>query len=791
MAVSAYSGGIAEIRGRPEWRDAVHGLLTRIGQADPGKPDDVPAPIRLSADFSVLRRLHAQQAEILATKPFSHGTAKTQMFLLDDQDLRDAYGATIGKVAHSHHWDIDRLPHELRQHIGALPSFPEEWTVNAVKVAAILRTADASHIDADRAPRMLFALNRPRGVSLQHWTFQNKVLQSTVRGDKLLFSSREPFQASEALSWWLGYDVITMIDRELTASSDLLERLDLPRFRVSGVVGAESPKLLARHIETEGWMPVSARVKVSDPTHLARTLGGKNLYGNNIFAPIRELLSNAVDAVRARRIEERRPNDWGEVRIVLERDPKGDSNCYWLHVDDNGLGMSEPVLTGSLLDFGTSFWNSSGLQDEYPGLISRGFKPVGKFGIGFFSAFLLGDHVKVCSRPFSDAMSSSRVLEFSSLDEQPILREADREEAPRDFITRVSVQVDEEKVNDFRTGRINMRGDLFGLPAFRSAGLHAYLRRLVATLDVSLFFIDEITQTSFRHKPNWQSMPAEVLVSDLEPDLDQEDIELVKELFTFVKDGERTIGVAGLPLAGRILHISSYTSVDGFTYSNAAGSFFDTSGNEAGYAGILPGHAEDASREVAPAVAPPEALQMWASQQAARISRLSFASIDGMKAAQEVLALGGDSGSLPFTFHQAKFLTYAETSELVHRLDEVLMPVELGYSSSLTPADALRAPYFTNPLIAGTLVAVAREVNIHFLDDHEAQELKESEADYDLDAGELQQLFEDPSLSPFVQLLERHWGGGAVGVLTHRQVFEPTPLSTRRREWVLSIRRGV
>src|SRR5262249_49365264 len=150
------------------------------------------------------------------------------------------------------------------------------------------------------------------------------------------------------------------------------------------VYGAEGPSLLARQIQVIGWRPVDAEIRVTDPVRLAQTLGGKNLYGDNVLAPIRELLQNAVDAVRARRKSEGRDERWGKIRLLVEEQKTPSGSELWLHVDDNGIGMSERVLVGPLLDFGNSFWTSHVLREEWPGLESSGLVPIGKFGIGFF-----------------------------------------------------------------------------------------------------------------------------------------------------------------------------------------------------------------------------------------------------------------------------------------------------------------------------------------------------------------------------------------------------------------------
>ena len=222
-------------------------------------------------------------------------------------------------------------------------------------------------------------------------------------------------------------------------SDGILRDIESPTFQVTKVSGADNPDILAKHIKTIGWRPVRADIKVSDPIQLVESLGGRNLYGDGAFAPIRELVQNAVDAVRHRRRIKKLAPDFGEVRVTLDRDPDGKT---WLHIDDQGLGMSERVLTGPLLDFGRSYWNSRLMEEEYPGFDAASVNPVGKFGIGFFSVFLLGTHVKVISRRCDAGDLDVRVLEFDTLSARPLLRKPNENELPLNFVTRISVAVD-------------------------------------------------------------------------------------------------------------------------------------------------------------------------------------------------------------------------------------------------------------------------------------------------------------------------------------------------------------
>ncbi|WP_428981592.1 HD domain-containing protein [Nonomuraea composti] len=67
--------------------------------------------------------------------------------------MRSTFGQLIGKIAASHWWDIERVASEFYTvEIGAPVNCPDEWTVDALKLACLLRLADAAHLDARRAP---------------------------------------------------------------------------------------------------------------------------------------------------------------------------------------------------------------------------------------------------------------------------------------------------------------------------------------------------------------------------------------------------------------------------------------------------------------------------------------------------------------------------------------------------------------------------------------------------------------------------------------------------------------
>ena len=442
MGLAAYPNGIEDLKKEPLWNDVVTSLLKeKLGRL-PSKDELINPDIEIQnqATDQVLRSLHAKHAECLALTEWRDREVDTQHRLIEDPEFRKLYGPIIGKIAHSHWWSVDKLRQEFQTKLGAPAGFPSEWVVDPLKLACILRVADASHLDALRAPGFLRALRKPTGDSKNHWIFQEKLNQPMLEADRLVYTSGSPFPIEDASSWWLCFDALRSADRELREVDALLADADRPRLAARGVAGVEEPERLIKFIATQDWLPIDTRIKISNVASLIRNLGGEQLYGNDKTVPLRELIQNALDAVRARRLIEGRPTDWGGVIVRQGKD----SDEYWIEVEDNGVGMSADVLKGPFLDFGISLWDSELMYEEFPGLLAKGFQSTGKYGIGFFSVFMWGKRVRVTTRRCDAAHIETRVLEFSGgIDSRPLLRKAQDGEILRDGGTRVRVWLKE------------------------------------------------------------------------------------------------------------------------------------------------------------------------------------------------------------------------------------------------------------------------------------------------------------------------------------------------------------
>lgn len=412
-AFAAYKGGLDELQRTTEYRDAVAASLRKNGSNPPGDEEiaNPTAEIAAAALFSTLRRLHAKQAEVLATRTFG----EKALHLIDDSELRESLAQMIGRIAASHHWDRNSLEEQLPPSQNAPGFLPEEWRIRPVKIACLLRCADAIQIDQRRAPAFAFALHAPQGLSRLHWLAQQLAQPSVVKDGgagpyAVEFTSQNDFKEEDADAWWIAYGLVRIANQELQGCYQLLKDLNLPAFVVDRVSGAEGPLQLARHIRTSGWKPINAEVRVSSVEQIVNLFGGRLLYGRDPVVPLRELIQNASDAVRARRALNLDPHYEGKVNVSLNAARENDT--WQLVVEDDGVGMSERVLSGALLEFGKSFWASDEVQDEFPGLISAKLRQSGRYGIGFFSCLMIAERIEVTSRRWDKGQQDARKLVF-------------------------------------------------------------------------------------------------------------------------------------------------------------------------------------------------------------------------------------------------------------------------------------------------------------------------------------------------------------------------------------------
>lgn len=651
MGLAAYPDGIDALRKSPLWDDTISYLSKNNGLS--GEKD-----VEKEATGIVLRALHAKHAEKLAL--ISWGSEK--QFLIADTDLREAYGSIIGLIAYSHWWNSSEIINRLPQYLGALGNMPNEWGIDPIKLACIMRASDAAHIDSRRAPAMLKALRKPGVYAQQHWLFQQRLYQPRVESERLVYTSKTAFSVDESKSWWLCFDTLKMIDQELRDVDSILGDTQRVRLKAKGVAGVNNLGALTRLIGVEGWHPVDATVRVGNVAKLVRNLGGEQLYGENITVPLRELIQNASDAIAARRLIEAEVSDWGIVTVRVGTD-KGEK---FVEVEDNGVGMSMNVLTGPFIDFGSSFWGTSMMHNEFPGLEAKGFSATGKYGVGFFSTFMWGGRVTVTTRRFEDARQDTKVLMFENgLEERPILKPAPKDEYIKDGGTRVRVYITNE---NFRS----LFSDSFG----KSTNLSSLIEYLCPCANVTILAEDlnEKECATAVVANDWKLLNSEQFLIRVlgRKEFDRLHESVKSELLNQAKN-IRDI-VAGENILGRgfICNLES----DQYDIDNKFHGIVTVGGFRAteltNMVGLFVGAATRASRDAAAPLADGKLLADWATVQSSLIKN-NLGDQD-FELSCFVRALGGYPGGLYIARHGDRFVDAEDVRRIIgNSLTEIII----------------------------------------------------------------------------------------------------------------------
>lgn len=639
MTVVAFPGGLKELQSTVEWGDAIiASLITREIEVTPERIISPPRDVLNEALLSTLRLFHARQAADLPRMSWIKPDTGEQLWLIDDEALRNYYGPHIGKIASSHWSDAYHLANELVPLITAGPGVPSDWVVNPLKIACLLRVSDAAHLDYRRAPSLLMALHGPGPGSLKYWTFQNRLGKPSLQHDAIVYSGGE-FTINDVDAWWGCFEALRLLDLELKRVDAVLQDNGLPRLIAKRVAGVEGPDFLKRYIPTKGWTPIDASVKVTEVRRVVEMFGGSKLYGDNPLVPIRELIQNAADAIRAKQVLRRMPTSFGRIEVQLHQEEDG----WWLDVLDNGVGMSSRVLTQVLLDFGSRFWTGPVVREEMPGLLGKGMQARGSFGIGFFSVFMLGDKVRVTTWKDGSAAQDACTLEFrEGVGSRPILREPLLLESLSEPGTRVSILL--RNVPHEPKGLLWAGENWEGKPILRDFG--AAVASIAPTLDVSLEVVYGTGRSVVVRESDWMEIAGNDLLNRISQK--SEKMQRAATMLRPLRDSEGNIfGRAALDWETFIFFQErGIVTVDGLRATEVQH-----------LTGILVGKVpENLARDSAFPSVPLPVLSQWATEQGRLFLQASSSNrLDSSKSNQRilltiaalVLKCGGDIGELP------------------------------------------------------------------------------------------------------------------------------------------------
>ena len=306
-------------------------------------------------------------------------------------------------VCQSHGCDLDSLN----------PLNPTA-TIDLRFCAVLLRLADILDFDKTRAPQAIYEYS--------DFITKNDVASkfSESEWDKHLSSGGFDFRniPDRSFPYELGYNATCKSMQIEQSIHEYLDWVDLElsgcRQEISRYAGEHCelvlPRKINRQIESVGYMSGEYRLTL-DQEKVMELLVGKNIYHDPAVF-VRELLQNAIDAVRTReKLDSNLPLNW-EPRINISSwmDSEG---YHWFRIEDNGIGMTEEILRNFFLKIGRSYYNS----DQFLKMKLRckavpEYTPISRFGIGILSCFM-GDEqtnqVEISTKHFEGVSPALRM----------------------------------------------------------------------------------------------------------------------------------------------------------------------------------------------------------------------------------------------------------------------------------------------------------------------------------------------------------------------------------------------
>jgi len=148
-----------ELRTTTEYRDIIAQLLSdQLGR--PVSKNEIQSADTNTHDLALGLYLRANHAVLAAQLPLSRWNDGdgSDHFLIQDEEIRRSFGEIAGKIAASHWITTAELPSIFSTTMGAPGWLPPQWSCDPLKLACIIRCADAIHLDTRRAPAFLRAL---------------------------------------------------------------------------------------------------------------------------------------------------------------------------------------------------------------------------------------------------------------------------------------------------------------------------------------------------------------------------------------------------------------------------------------------------------------------------------------------------------------------------------------------------------------------------------------------------------------------------------------------------------
>jgi molecular chaperone HtpG len=324
-----------------------------------------------------VRRIHASLSARYIRKNLKEKLVIPKLITLD-------FTNELALICESHTEDYDWIKSKLRTN-----EIRGDYSFNSQYIATILRLADILDIDSNRTPYNLYKLISPKGVSdkewKQHFIISNNekiILNEKTQQKKIVFHGKS---TSASIHRKL-LDYISWVKRELTNATEIVSGMPSQYTLVYDT----NPEI---NIQTEGYSFSDYKMTLEFRA-ISSLLMGEKIYGSKTLG-LRELIQNSIDSCRLRQETEEIKQEFGEEAYQPKIKVKLDKEKNQAIIKDNGTGMSMEIIKKHFLNIGVSYYNSTDFL-----LKDFDYKPIGNYGIGFLSCFMLSDEVKVRTRHY-------------------------------------------------------------------------------------------------------------------------------------------------------------------------------------------------------------------------------------------------------------------------------------------------------------------------------------------------------------------------------------------------------
>lgn len=407
-------------------------LIALFGDTDP-----VRRPPRNINDLSkrdrlligeFIRRHHARLAHEIACYGIPGAGPEPTGLITQSTELKRSMADISGAVARSHGIPLRKAVDYIKEkyHVRDYNG------IHAVFLMVLVRIADYLQIQAKRAPTELLEIRKLTSpVSQGEWKVHACIRNITraVDDPEAIYVDANPPDVRTFLrvrEWLSG------IQDELDLSWAVIgevygryrnEKLDRLRVQLRRV--RSNLDNIDEFSKTVQYVPAQISFETANPDLLKLLVGP--LYGDDPGIGLRELIQNAVDAVReldelvsrqpSLKEKKRREQD-EDVEIVLECNEKDEPIS--LTVSDRGIGMNLDIVQNYFLKAGASFRRSDAWRKTFEG--ESGHSKVlrsGRFGVGVLAAFLVGNEIEVTTRHI-ESPADNGIAFTANLDEPAV-----------------------------------------------------------------------------------------------------------------------------------------------------------------------------------------------------------------------------------------------------------------------------------------------------------------------------------------------------------------------------------